>query len=288
MVTRVIRFFEWLAAFLADWLNPVVSLTQLGPHGGHWLGVTLAALVLALLLLLGLKACSNQEQMRRRKGQVGALFLEMHLFRHDPVMNLCTIGRMLKTVLLQLSLWLKPLACLSLPMLLLLSLYQNYLEDRPLRPGEELLVKAIFASREEADNGRGISLTSSAPNVLVETEAFHSPSEPVILWRIRAAAAMTPSRGLAEVPLRLHQANGEEAARIPIKIAPTSDKLESLADLIFVPRSTRAVHVPRSIEIGYPAREWYFWSRRFHWLVVLFVLTLGWMFLLKRPLRTEF
>jgi hypothetical protein len=251
-----------------------------------WPGLVAASLALALLALLAFKYCSNQRVLRRRRDRAIARLLELHLYRDDLPGIFATFGRVLGGLAFYLLETLKPLAVLAVPVTLLLVQWDAWFAHRDLRPTEAMVV-TVRLDPAPAAATRAVRLEAS-PGLAIETEPFVASGNGEVLWRIRSRGA-DPS-GWVEVTV-----NGTTLRK---SVASGLDRLAAISEVRvrggWWERLTHPLEpalppgqVVRSIAVDYPARALPLGRRSVSWLVALLVLSVGFGWLLKYPLRVE-
>ncbi len=277
---------------MIDWINMIgnaVGHALLDPLNdvSPWLAMAVASLYLAVIALLAFKFCSNQTALLRRRDEALARLLELQLFKDDLAGIFGAFCRILAAVGRYLLQSLKPLAAMALPLGILLVQIAGWLPYRPLRPGESALVTVSLDDRVPLP-GTVVTARSSG-ELVIETEPFVSAQGHEVLWRIRPHSlapggwidiavdgetlrktVSVAQRGLARTSCQ--RVRGGVGARLlnPFERALPKDS------------------AIRAIAIGYPPRHLFLGSHRVNAMVGLFVLSLAFGLLLKRPLRVEF
>lgn len=262
-----------------DWLmSPLVRVHPL-------LGVVVAALLTAVLVLLIYRAVSNERALRATRARIQAELLSIAMYRDSLRILFGSAGRALLWNLRYLQLNLVPLAVVALPVVLLMANLEVWFGHRPFLPGESALVTVTLAPGQDvlAD---GLELRGTE-GVVVGAQPVRVPGLRQATWRVRATqagehllrlrvAGMTVTKTFAAgerprpLSLRRHQGVGLETLLEPGE-AP-------LADASGV----------QEIGIDYPARRLHVFGWRLHWLVVYLVLTLIVVLALRRPFHVSF
>ncbi len=143
--------------------------------------------VAGVLMLIIFRFTSNQEGIKKSKAKVSAYILEMRLFNHDLGKMLASLGRTLWANMVYLRFMLVPLGFIIIPVLIVLIQTSYRYENRPLQPGEAVIVKAIL-KKDFSVVDTPVEL--KAPDgVVVETGALRIASLNEVDWRISSQKA---------------------------------------------------------------------------------------------------
>ena len=251
---------------------------------GPWAAMLGISLVSSAIILWVFKVCSNQDKLRRAKGRAIARFLELLLFRDDFWVSLSALGRILRTNLTYLRFVMVPFVVVLPPVALLLVQLSCWYSNRPLREGEEALVKVHLQETGVALRP-AVSLACS-DGIEIETAGLWIPSAAEIDWRVRGRDGST---GWVEVR------TGADALKKEVVVGEVFRKLStSRVGLGLWDQFENPLEVPlpadgpvKRIEIKYPRRELRIGRLNIHWILAFFVLTLAFGLALKRPMRVE-
>ena len=250
--------------------------------GAAWLALAVAALVLGGAILAILRAAADPRAVARARGRITARLLEIVLYRHDPVVGIGALGRLLAAQWAHARLLLVPLAIGVAVMLLAFGPLSTWFACRPLRVGEAATVTAVLAP--------GFSVLDAPVDLQagealrVETPPLRVAGERAVLWRVRATDA---SGGWLAIR------TGPTEARVPVRVG---DGLKPVV-AVFVRsgvwnrlRNPYGARLPargpvESVRVGYPAREFALGGVRLHWLVALFLVTAAWLGVLRATAR---
>lgn len=250
-----------------------------------WWGMVFISLLSGLFMLWVFKRFSNQRAIRRTKDRIKAHLLEFRLYKDSPSATGRAFGLILIQNLRYLSLTLKPLLVMIIPLVLILAQLNARFGCRPLRTGESVLLKVRTTTGVDLLRTE-ISLGSS-PGFVVETPPLRIEEEREIDWRIRAA-----SPGRHEIAVRL----GGETVSKSLDIGKSGlnalsprrpgagffDALLNPAEKPLPRRSPAA-----SVEIVYSDFRFSLFGPPLHWLLVFFVLTLAFGLGLKGLFKVE-
>ncbi|HXT68323.1 MAG TPA: hypothetical protein VN700_01100 [Vicinamibacterales bacterium] len=241
-------------------------------------GLALLSAVAAVVMLLIIKATSNQARLAVVKRSIHACIYEVRLFSSDAPAVFRAMGELLRHQLTYLRLSLVPLFVMVLPFGLLLAHLDAYYGVADLPPGRATLVKVRM--KDSTGPPRLV-----VPNgVSVETPAVWIPSLREAAWRISTTAPgdyeLSIATGDAVVTKRLTTTAGI-VRRSPVRpCARILDQLWHPAESP-VPRESAV----ESVSVIYPSRSIDVLGWNFHWLLVFFVLTMGFALALKSTLR---
>ncbi|NUQ64822.1 MAG: hypothetical protein HUU20_20355 [Pirellulales bacterium] len=273
------RYYNWLSNHVAD--------LMLGPLGfeSPWPGLIAASILTTAVLLVIFKKFSNQERIRKKKAVAMARVMELLLFQHDLSVSLTACGRILVAQVLYLKELLLPFGIAAVACTLVLIQLACWLEFRPFRPGEPVLLEVRF--RGEVPAAGQLVVSSTSDIVHVETGVLRIPTTPEADWRLRAVA---PGAGWVEVRA------GRDVVRKSVTVGQRLHKVSRVRSQTgFWDALLHPVEEPidpsaaiRRVEIHYPKRQIYVGSTEVDWLVAFFVLTVLFGLVLKRPMNVEF
>jgi uncharacterized membrane protein (DUF106 family) len=241
-------------------------------------GVGLAALVTALVILGLVRVTSDQIALAAVKRQIQADLFEMRLFNDDLRALLRAQGAVLAHNGRYLRLSLLPLVCTAIPLALGIAQLQAWYGYRGLTVGAPALVTADLAP----------DVTPAAPRldgdgVRVDGDAMHFPTLGQVVWRVVPTA---PGAHRLQVQVSgvsydksLVAADGL-ARRSPVRppatlvdqlLEPSEPPVEAGGPLV-------AIHVP------YPERSVDVMGVEMHWLVLYLAASFVFVLLLRKPL----
>jgi uncharacterized membrane protein (DUF106 family) len=274
---------------LTDTFEVIFAL--LGALHPTWILVVLSLLT-ALLMLVIFRFSSNQKGLRAAKGRVMGQLLAIRLFPDDPWVTLRALGGALRDNVIYLRYNLTPLLVMIVPMILILIQLDLRYGRVPLRPGEAATVGVVMAPEA----------LSSLPRVNVRPpEGLEIETPPLTIstlneidWRIRArkegvytldfeTGGKTFSK---EVVVAEGDSHGEDDPLLCISSQRTG---EGFIDAALYPAEAR---LPADLGVAhvfvdYGPRSFRILGFRMHWIVAYFVLSLGFAFLLRKPMGVE-
>ena len=252
---------------------------------GPWPMMIWASLVTAAFALVVIRLTGDREALRRARGRQTARALEILLFKDDMAVSFGALGRLFAAVLAYQKQFLRPLLVMLVPVVLFMIQLAGWFDARPLRPGETAVVKAVFGVGAPT---RTVAATLSvSDNLAGDTLPLRIPVASEIAWRCSARSA---GPGWVEldtgaVKIRKDVIVTEKPARVskrrvmPGFWAELANPGESP-----LPPDTPVI----AVEMGYPPSRLMLGTRRVHWLLAFFVLTMVFGALLKRPFGAEF
>jgi hypothetical protein len=260
----VTRFFDALAWPFQRW-----------PAGG----LLLISALTGVAMLLVFKAASNQRAIRRTRDLIRAHMLAMRLFRDDARVVVESQKKVLRTNLSYLRYAVVPIVFI-LPVVVLIMVQLNLrYGPAPARPGEAVVVKAVFDGALDED------VTLTAPfGVVVETPALRIPYKREADWRVRPAKA-----GTYELSLNTKgRTYGKElvvgeagAGRVSAR------RVSGIWSQLMNPGERPLASDVKAIEVEYPDRENKLLGLGVHWVITFFVVSLVAAFALKGVFKTE-
>jgi len=258
------RFFDALAWPFQRW-----------PAGG----LLLISALTGVAMLLVFKATSNQRAIRRTRDLIRAHMLAMRLFRDDARVVVESQKKVLRTNLTYLRYAVVPIVfILPIAVLIMVQLNLRY-GPAPARPGEAVVVKAIFNGALDDD----VTL-AAPPGVVVETPALRVPYEREADWRVRPAKP-----GTYELSLKTKDAAyGKELVVGAAGVGRVSARrVSGLWSQLMNPGERPLSSDVKAIEVKYPDRQNKLFGLGVHWVITFFVVSLVAAFALKGALKTE-
>lgn len=193
----IVTFFGAVFAVCQAVLNPVLSpllslvtpictvlgdalYTLLSPLP-IWLGLTLLSVAGGVVMLIAFRYTSNQAGIGRARDDISAHLLALKLFKENVRVTFRAQGRLLKALLrLQWHL-LRPVLIMLLPMLLALAQMGVRYQHRPLRPGEQTLIRLRLKPHQAEAPAAELE-----PSPGITESVGPVPGGGELVWRIRA------------------------------------------------------------------------------------------------------
>src|SRR5262245_14796877 len=244
--------------------------------------VTVIALLITVPVLLVVRALTDGAKVRATKNTIKGHLLELWLFRDDTRVVMGAQGRILHLNARYIFLTLKPFLVLLIPMALILIPLEGWFGLRALRPGDAATVVVSAGSAGPLDR----AAIAVSGGLAVETPALRMPATREVAWRIRALRPgehtvwievngqrlekrVVVAQGLASVsPLRVSSASWETVLYPAEPPLPASAGIDRIA-------------------VDYPPASLRIFGFEMHWLIYFVLVTVVFMFALRRPLRVE-
>ncbi len=249
-------------------------------------GLCAISLLTAIIALPIFKHTSNQEGIKRVKARIMGHILELRLFKDDIRIILSAQKDILKFNIIYLRYTLRPLMFMMIPMVVIIIHTAVRYEYRPLHPGEVAIVKAkLHNSNELSIKDREIVLTASE-GLSIETPPLRIDGGKETYWRIKAEREGTFRLGFKALGMEV-----EKRVLVSGKVTRlSSETLKSgIVNSFFNPGETSLPEstVLESILVTYPHAKINFFGWNIHWLILFFILTLGFGFILMKPFNVR-
>jgi hypothetical protein len=268
----VFTFLFGLAYEPLKWLGPLWSIVILSCLAG-------------ILLVWIFGKVSNQAAIQRTRNRLSGELIGLRLFKDDLRVFFGIQARVMVWTVKYLRHSLVPMLILMAPTILILIQLNYHYASRPLRVGEQTLVKVKL--RETDLLARGGELTLTAPaTVKVETESVRIPELREVCWRVRGVAPgraeLTVSDGKEQVSKRIAVGGRLEG----VSTLRTGENW--LASLLYpgeapIPPQSAV----QSIEVLYPDLDIRLWSLHLDWLILFLVLSLAFGYACKGLLGVQ-
>jgi hypothetical protein len=242
-------------------------------------GLLLISALTGVAMLLIFKATSNQRAIRRTRDLIRAHMLAMRLFRDDARVVVESQKKVLRTNMTYLRYAVVPIVfILPIVVFIMVQLDLRY-GPAPARPGEAVVVKAIFDGAVDDD----VTL-AAPPGIVVETPALRIPYKREADWRVRPAKA-----GRFELSLKSKGATyGKELVAGEAGVGRVSSRrVSGIWSQLMNPGERPLSGDLKAIEVKYPGRQNKLFGLGVHWVITFFVVSLVAAFALKGVLKTE-
>lgn len=243
------------------------------------------SLLIAVLAVAVYALVSNQRTIKTTRNRMIARLLEIRLFGDDPISVLGSFRRVLTATGLYIGASLKPLLLLLPIVVLWIGQLAGWFEWRPLAGGESVVVTMKL---EEGVSPVAQPATLQVPaEFVVETPAFRSVHSNEVAWRVKALRA---GRGMMQLNSGAATAEKEITASASMKkVSPKRVENRFWDRVLFPGEESLSKDSPISeVRVDYPRRSLNFFGWEINWLVALFVASIGFALLVKRPFRVEF
>jgi uncharacterized membrane protein (DUF106 family) len=249
-----------------------------------FLSLSLVAVSTAVVILLAVRAASDQPALAAVKRQIHGDFFEMRLFADDLQAMFRAQAGILRHNATYLRLSLVPMLWISVPLILLLAQLQSHFGYAGVVVGEPVAVTAQWKS--VGSDPRTATL-DVPPGVRVETPALWFPALRQVVWLVAAERAgdyrLRVGTGGAVYAKTLHADDGP-ARRSAVRTGP------AFFDQVRYPSEPPlpAAAPVASISVAYGEGRVDVFGWKFGWMTVYFVESLIFALLLRRPLRVSF
>ncbi|MDP6924914.1 MAG: hypothetical protein R2568_09680 [Candidatus Scalindua sp.] len=249
-------------------------------------GLCAISLLTAIIALPIFKYTSNQEGIKRVKARIMGHILELRLFKDDIRIILSAQKNILKFNMIYLRYTLKPLMFMMVPMVVIVIHTALRYEYRPLHPGESAIVKVkLHNPNELSTQDREMVLTVSE-GLSIETPPLQIDGGKETYWRVRAER-----EGIFKLGFQSHDMDVGKRVLVSGKVTRlSSETLKSGIINSFLnpgepslPEGTAL----KSVLITYPHAKINFFGWDIHWLILFFIFTLGFGFILMRPFNVR-
>ena len=274
-------------------LRVVVSALLFPLRGLHPLvGLTVVSLAVGIAMLLVFKATSNQAGIAAVKRKIHACLFEIRLFNDDLRAILRAQGELLRHNLTYLKFSLVPLLWMIVPFVLLIAQLQFHYGYRPLAPESAALVEVVLAEgweealpHEDFDGFTRPAVALEAPaGVRIETPGVWAPEAREMTWRVAGERPGEYELAVAvggERYTKSLRVADEPGIDLLSPIRPDRDFFEQLLYPAEPPLPEGPV---QSIAVAYPGAEVWFLGWTTHWMVVFFILSIVFAFMLRNRL----
>jgi hypothetical protein len=259
-LNQVLTFLFGLVYVPLKWLGPFWSLV-----GISWLA--------GIFLVWVFGKVSNQDAIRRTRDRLSGELIGLRLFKDDLRVFFGIQVQVLMWTLRYLRHSLVPMLILMVPALVILIQLNYRYGVRPLRVGEQAVVKVKL--RDAAVLAPEANLTLTAPeNLKIETDGVRIPELKEICWRVRGV-----STGRFDVTVSDGQQQVTKQAAVGGRMEGVSS-LRTGEDWLTTLLYPGEAPIPQqsaieSIEIRYPELDITFLGMRVNWLILFLVLSLG-------------
>ena len=238
-------------------------------------GLTVASLLAAVMMLVVVRATSDQAAVRAVKRSMRACLLEVRLFNDDFRAMLRALVELFGHSATYLRLSIVPAACLMLPLSLAVAQMHSRYGYTGLNPGQQALVKVRMNGQPAAD-----PVLEVPQGLRIQTPAVSIPSLGEIVWRVSAEEA-----GDYAVQLHVDDATFSKSVTVSSAVVSRSPvRARGLAARFLYPaeRPLPTNRLVESIEVTYPRREIRAFGWDVHWMAVFFGLSTAFAFAMRR------
>lgn len=259
VLNQVLTFLFGLVYVPLKWLGPFWSL-----FGISWLA--------GIFLVWVFGKVSNQDAIRRTRDRLSGELIGLRLFKDDLRVFFGIQFQVLMWTFRYLRHSLVPMLILMVPTIMILIQLNYHYGVRPLRVGEQAVVKVKL--RDAAALAQGADLTLTAPeNLKVETDGVRIPELTEVCWRVRGVSPgrfdLTVSRGSEKVTKQAAVGGWLEGVS---SVRTGEDWFTSLLYPGEAPIPSQSSFA--SIEILYPKLDISIWGKHVDWLILFLVVSL--------------
>jgi uncharacterized membrane protein (DUF106 family) len=244
-------------------------------------GVAILSLVTAIGMLLVFRYASNQEKMAEVKSRIHACVFEIRLFNDDLRAILRAQAEILRHNGTYISLTIKPMLVMIVPIVLLIAQMQFHYGYTGLEPGEDAVLTVFFNENLDSGNNKPNVQVEAPEGLAVETGSVWIPAKHEMSWRVGAEKFGEYELKIdlgGEVVTKSVLVSDAIARRSPNRLAP-----EFFNQLLYPAEDPLPKGSPiRSIEFDYPDEEVGLFGFRLHWLIWYFILSIAFAFSLRR------
>lgn len=253
-------------------------------------GITVVSLVTAIAMLLVFKATSNQSAIAAVKRQIHASLFEIRLFNDDLRAILRAQRELLRHNARYLRHSFAPLLWMIVPFVLLIAQLQFHYGYQPVEPGTSVLVEARLADGwqdgTEVEDVEGftkpVAHLSASPGVRVETPTLWAPELRELSWRV---AVDEPGQHELAVEVagerytKLLDAGADRFAQE--QISPIRPGRSFWQQLLYPAEPPLPEGPVESISVSYEDADVWFLGWNTHWMVIFFILSIAFAFMLR-------
>lgn len=272
-----------LRALVSAFLYPFRGLPPL-------VGITVVSLVTAVAMLLVFKATSNQSAIAAVKRQIHASLFEIRLFNDDLRAILRAQRELLRHNARYLRYSLVPLVWMIVPFVLLIAQLQFHYGYEPVEPGRSVLVEAKLAEGwqdgapgEDVDGfTKPVAHLSGSPGVRVETPTLWAPEIRELSWRVAVDEPGEHELAIDVAGERYTKLLDAGAVRFAQdQISPIRPGRSFWQQLLYPAEPPLPAGPVESITVSYQDADVWFLGWNTHWLIVFFILSIAFAFMLR-------
>ena len=259
ILNAIFTFLFGLVYGAFKWLGPFWSLVLISGLGG-------------ILLVWIFGKVSNQNAIQKTRNRLSSELIGLRLFKDDLRVFFGIQFQVLVWTLKYLRHSLVPMLILMIPAMIILIQLNLHYGSRPLRVGEQTIVKVKL--RDPNALAQGANITLQAPdNLKIETDGVRAEELKEVAWRIRGAS---PGR------FDLTVNDGKESVTKQIAVG---DRLEGVLSLRTGENWFTSLLYPgeppigsqsaiESIEVRYPDLDILVFGKHVNWLILFLILSL--------------
>jgi len=252
-------------------------------------GIVVWSAITAVGMLLVFKRTSNQEALAEVKQRIHASLFEIRLFNDDLGAILRAQMEILRHNATYLKLSVKPMLWMIVPLVLLIAQLQYHYGYSPLKPGDEVVVKAAVDDdwvSANAPAGRP-DLELEVPDGLsLQTPGVWSAALGEMAWRLKAEAW-----GDYQLTLTVDGERVTKRARVSqdlVLLSPVRPSTGFVDQLTWPAEPPLPAESPFcAVELDYAPADigllgWH-WQSEYAWMALYFLLSIVFAFALRKP-----
>jgi len=259
-------------------------------------GLTVLSVFLAMGMLMVFKATSNQDAITAVKKKIHACLFEIRLFNDDLAAILRAQIELLGHNLVYLRYALTPMACMLVPVFLMMAQLQFHYGYHPITPGDEALLKVSLAPGwedsvpvQDADGFTKPKARLEVPDGLtIASPSVWIPDQSELDWRVRGDRP-----GDYQVTVHLGDQSVTKDVRVGAertvqRMSPVRPGHAFFAQLLYPAEPPLPKGAVDEITITYPTADVWFLGWNLDWVWVLLILSIGFAFALKKRFGVTF
>jgi hypothetical protein len=272
VLNTLLTFLFGLVYWPLKWLGPFWSMVAIS-----WLG--------GMFMIWIFGKVSNQDAIQRTRDRLSGELIGLRLFKDDLRIFFGIQGQVLIWTLKYLRHSLFPMLILMVPTMILLIQLNLHYGARPLRVGEQALVKVKL--RDPAALERGALISLRAPgNLKIETQGVRVAEMKEVCWRVRGVSPgkfdLTVSDGTVSVTKNVVVGGRLEG----VSTMRTGEHW--FTSLLYPGEAPIPIQSSiESIEIRYPEFDISILGKNVNWLIVFLVLSLVFGYAFKGVLGVQ-
>jgi uncharacterized membrane protein (DUF106 family) len=244
-------------------------------------GLTVVSLLTSILLLIVFKKTSNQKALEAVKRRIHACLFEIRLFNDDFRSIFRAQLEILRHNLTYLRYSTVPMIWTLPPLVLLIAQLQFHYGYESLRVGQPAVIKATLRAAGESGSKPAARLEAEGPGLEVKEPPVWIPALRELAWRIEPRTA-------GDYELRI--VNGSESVTKSVRVMDGSDSVVRrsplrvrgfLAELLYPAEPPIPPGGFEAIAVAYPDASVDVFGIELHWMIVYFVLSIAFAFLLR-------
>jgi uncharacterized membrane protein (DUF106 family) len=240
-------------------------------------GLSVASLVTAAVMLVVFKRTSNQARLAAVKRSIHAALFEIRLFNDDLRAIMRAQLGMLRHNATYLRLSLVPMLWIIVPIALVIAQLQFHYGYAPLQPGDGVLLKV----QVRQGSGEAVSL-EVPPEVRLDTPAVWLPGANEVVWRLRPSQA-----GRYDLRVKVGSDTYTKSIQVAggvVRRSPIRPDTSVVNQFLYPSEPPLPDDAPvAAITIAYPEQDLEVFGWSLNWMVWYFGLSLIFAFVLRTP-----